>query len=379
MNPAFDSISADSTLRCFVFTGEDSVGIEGARAAIIARLEKTFGTLTHERFNPGAETLDLFIQRMTSPTLFGDTRLFHFRHAQTLSDGELEGLADALDAGIPDAFAFIELDDAKKEIARAWKKLNLDKHAAGAAPLCMHLDHACPPDWKIPEWLVAMTPRLVGRQISKNDAEYLTDCVGFDLNLLHGELQKIDLHLPEKARINRDAIDLITGKKREMSPFELAAALGRSDFTAALRVIDALFSDTVPLPLVVAAISRHFWALFRIKKFLEANPDAGRRFGASRGYGSREEQNAAAFAIGKAAGLLDEKGAARVYPVIIKPGVVAQAAAFSSEELERILAWLLDFDTGIKTGRVEQGKRSLQMLAYRCCAVRLLLAEGAAV
>jgi DNA polymerase III delta subunit len=377
MNLSPDSFPTDGTLRCFVFSGEDAVGIDVARAAIISRLEKAAGALTHERFDPGVETLDLFIQRMTSPTLFGEGRLFHFRHAQSLADGELAALDAALDAGIPDAYAFIEFDGTKKEIAGAWKKLHIDRRIAGTAPLCMHLDYARPPDWKIPEWLVTMTPRLIGRPIAKNDAEYLADCVGYDLSLLYGELQKIDLHLPEKARIDRAVIDLITGRKREMSPFELSAAMGKKNFTAALRTIDALFTDTVYLPLVVAAISRHFWALFRINKFLEANPGVGRRFSASRGYGN-PDQTAAAFTIGKAAGLLDEKGAGRVYPVIIKSGIVNQATAFTADELERILAWLLDYDMGIKTGRIGQDKKSLQMLAYRCCNARTIIREGGA-
>jgi DNA polymerase III delta subunit len=377
MNLLLDKVLPNGTLRCFVFSGEDSVGSERARAAIIGHLEKKCGAITNERFDPSAETIDLFIQRMMSPTLFGDMRVFHFRHAQTLRDDDLDDIDTALASGIPDAFAFIELDGAKKDIARAIKKLRLEKRAEGASPLCLHLEFPRPPDWGIADWLTANTPDLTGRQISKVDAEYLADRVGYDLDLLHSELQKIDLHLPDKTRIDRAAIDHVTGRQREMSSFELAASIGRRDFKAALRVIEALFADTVYLPLVVSAQSRHFWALFRIKKFLEANPEVARSFGASKGF-KNPEQTAAAFAIGKAAGLLDEKGANRVFPVIIKSGVVNQAASFTSEELERILGWLLEFDHGIKTGRIDPGKQALQMLCYRCIRVRDLPQEEAA-
>ena len=49
----------------------------------------------------------------------------------------------------------------------------------------------------------------------------------------------------------------------------------------------------------------------------------------------------------------------------------------TAEELAAILSWLVEFDTGIKTGKVEQNRRSLQTLSYRIVRARQVLAEGA--
>jgi DNA polymerase III delta subunit len=377
MNMPLDTVSPSGSLRCFVLSGEDSVGIEHARATIAARIEKGGGALTHEHFDPLNETLALFIQHMLSPTLFGDLRVFHFRHAQEFADDDLDELNNAFESGIPDAFAIVELDGPKKEIAKAMKKLRVEQRTGGNPPFCLHLEFARPPDWGIADWLVTNAPLLIGRQIAKPDAEYLADRVGRDLNLLYSELQKIDLHLGEKARIDRKTIDLITGRQREMTAFELAAALGRLDLIAALRVIDTIFMGAPYLPPVVAALGRHFWALLRIKKFCAANPDIARRFANSKGY-KNPEQIATGLAIGKAAGLFGDKDANRIYPVLIKSGIMEQAALFSCEEIERIVAWLLEFDWGIKTGRVTADRKSLEMLCYRCVRVRAIVGETAA-
>ena len=51
--------------------------------------------------------------------------------------------------------------------------------------------------------------------------------------------------------------------------------------------------------------------------------------------------------------------------MLIKSGIVEQAHAFSEDELAQIIGWLLAFDTGIKTGKIEPTEDALQMLCYR--------------
>jgi hypothetical protein len=113
-----------------------------------------------------------------------------------------------------------------------------------------------PRDYEIGGWLVENAPAIIGRRIAKNDADYLADRVGYDLDLLNSELQKIDLTLPPGKLIDRAAIDSATGGYREMAPFELAAALGAQDLPSAIRIIDSLFSVNVYMPIVVAALAR---------------------------------------------------------------------------------------------------------------------------
>jgi len=375
MSTLIDGIKNLHSVRCFVLRGEDTVSRERAREAVIAALKEVAGPYTREPFDPAAESAALFAQRMLTPSLFQETRIFHLRHAQELKDGDLGELDTALSGDIEGVYCIIEIDEGKKDAGRILKKLHIDERLSAKPPTGFLLEFEKPPDWKIADWLVANAPLLIGRHIAKADAEYLAERVGNDLDTLHSELQKIDLYLAPAAPITRAVIDHLIAAERQRAPFELAAAVGRHDFPLALRIVSALFSVTVYMPLVVSALGRHFWALFRIKKFLAANPAVGRRFAASKG-GKNQDQTETGLAIGKAAGLFGDGEERKIYPVLIKSGIVDQAAGFSEDELARILGWLLEFDTGIKTGTIEPTRDNLQMLCYRIVRARQVLEGG---
>ena len=375
MMTLIDGIGNLSAIRCFVLWGEDTVSRERAREAVMAAIKAAAGPYTREPFDPAVESAALFAQRMLTPSLFQETRIFHLRHAQELRDEDLGELDTALSGDIEGVYCIIEIDEGKKDAGRILKKLHIDERLSAVPPKGFVLEFEKPPDWKIADWLVANAPLLIGRRIIKQDAEYLAERVGYDVDTLHSELQKIDLYLPPGAPVTRAAIDRLTAREREMKPFELAAAAGRRDFPLALRVIEALFSVTVYMPLVVSALGRHFWALFRIKKFLAANPGVARRFAASKG-SKNQDQTETGLAIGKAAGLFGDGEERKIYPVLIKSGIVEQAAGFSENELARILGWLLEFDTGVKTGRIEPTRNNLQMLSYRIIRGEAALTEN---
>jgi DNA polymerase III delta subunit len=377
MSPIIYGIKNLSAVRCFVFRGEDTVSRERAREAVIAAIEKEDGPCVREPFDPSsAESAALFAQRMLTPSLFAERRVFHFRHAQDLDDEDLDELNSALSGGLEGVYCIIEIEKGKKDAGRVLKKLHIDERLSGKPPAACLMEFEKPRDWDIADWLVANAPLLIGRKIARAEAEYLIERVGNDLDTLHSELQKIDLYLDPAAPVTRAVIDHITGAVRPAMPFELAAALGRRDFPRAMRIIDLLFSATVSMPFVVSVIGRHFWALFRIRKFLAANPDIGRRFAASRG-SRNSDQTETGFAIGKAAGLIGDGEERKIYPVLIKSGIMEQAGRFTDEECSAILSWLVDFDTGTKTGRVEPSDEGLRMLCYRIIRARQILEEGA--
>ena len=372
MNALFDKTTA---ARCFILSGDDTVSRERAREEIIAGIVAAAGPCIREHFDPAAESASAFAQRMLTPSLFQETRIVHLRHAQTLPDDDCAELGPVLSGDIPDVYCIVEIDEDKKGVPRILKKLHSDGRASGAPSKCRTVEFARPPDYKIPGWLVDNVPILIGRRIAKADAEYLAERVGYDLDILHSELQKVDLYLPSNAPVSRNAIDHVTGSVREMTPFELAAAAGRRDLPRAKRIIEGLFSVNVHMPLVVSALARHFWALFRIKKYLAVHPEVGRRFAASKGY-KNPDQDAAGLAIGKASGLLQDGEERKIFPVLIKSGIVEQTAGFSEDELAQILGLLLEFDVGIKTGAIEPARHNLEMLCYRIIRVRTAAGAG---
>ncbi|MDG5814378.1 hypothetical protein QA601_04765 [Chitinispirillales bacterium ANBcel5] len=357
-----------------ILTGDDTVGKEHFRNSYIDRINNTYPELIQKRYDSSSQSFITFMEEMITPSLFQEVRVFIITHAHTLSDSELTLLNKNLDYDIPDVFLVIEGQSGAKKGTSAsegkiTKKLQLKKR--GRVSHIEIQDFSCPPEYKTAEWLVSNVPSLFSRRIAKEDAEYLVDLVGSGLDLLYSELQKININLAPKAPIERDVIDKVVGATRPMTPFELAGALGEKKLPRALEIVDTLFSCGFSAPFVISAIYRHFWALLRIRKFLEANPALAKIvLSSSSNY---QQRNEAAFEVGVASGLLSKNDKRRVYPVIIKSNIIYHAKRFKNRELREIIRWLREFDVGVKTGRVDPNQYEIQMLCYRIVRVEQVL------
>jgi hypothetical protein len=365
MNTAITKMPASFTL----LGGNDTISREKARDNSIAAVQGA----AIERFDPEGPSFASFIENIITPSLFQTARIFLIRDAHALSREDLESLSGVLSYDIPDVYVIIETDKfrADKGKDHAFSKdfgrfvESFIEKAAEKPVKFAFAEFIMPPDYKMTDWLEAQTPLLVNRTISKIDAGYLIDLVGNDSSVLYSELQKIDIHLPPKKPVDRAAIDLVSGATRLMTQFECAQALGRKDFTRVLEIIDSLYLGSVYLPLYISAIFKHFWALFRIKNYASANPAEFSEFQRAIKRYDRPVQNELGLKIGVASGLLSEKQGSRVFPAIIKSGIVQQALSFTEQNYKKIFNWLEEYDIGIKTGRIDVSKIGFQLLCYK--------------
>lgn len=359
--------------------GDDSVGREQARNTILKDIERVHDRFVIEKFDPSNEQFTDFLEKIFTSSLFQDIRVFYINHCQMLDDGELEELDKVLNLQIPDdIYIIVEFDEGKKgkeSEGKAAKKLHLTKRCASKTPTCSFQEFLKPPEYKTAQWIMQQVPILFGRKIDKADADYLVDLAGSEIDTLYSELQKIDIHLEPGAPVKKDTIELVVGISRQMNVFELASVLSQKDFTRALKIVNSLFETSFYAPVMISALFRHFWALFRIRRYAEANPQQIKRFQNSRGFND-PEQNEIGYAIGKASGLLKEGEQRKVYPVIILPKIVEQARNFKFEELKIIFRLLLEFDSGVKTGRIDPSQYAVQMLCFRIVRVSELLRDG---
>ncbi|MDR0307035.1 MAG: DNA polymerase III subunit delta [Chitinispirillales bacterium] len=359
-------MSTKDLSRLMIVTGDDTFTMELLKNRYLEQIKLVRSEFILETYDSLTETLSSFIGRMMTASLFQEIRVFCIFHAQSFSESELGELDKALDYEIPDVYLFIAAQIEKRSSAEAkiLKKLQLKKRAAAA--LVTVQDCSKPYDNKLAEWITKQAPGMFNRQIERDAAQLLAELVEFDL--LYSELQKIDINLPAGARIDKKIVEEITGATRTLTVFELAAALGQKDLPRALNVLDSLFSCGFSAPFAISAIFRHFWSLFKIKNFLEKNPALLKQYNAG-GFGESSPQSKAAFEIGRACNLLTENDAKKVYPVIIKPGVINQSQKFTGAGLRRILGLLQQFDVEVKTGKTESSPRTLQMLCYRIARV----------
>jgi DNA polymerase-3 subunit delta len=351
-----------------LFSGDDTISRDREKGLLVERifaLHEKQG-VEEQLFDSDQQDLTHFLERIITPSLFQSIRIFSLRHVDGFSADNFAMLAQVIRHPVPDVYVIIEADGGGKKSKPflAWvaeyKKL-LKKDGSHYA----HHELAKPPEYKIADWLVSNCPLLFKRKITKREADYFIDLVGTDFDTLYTELQKLDIYLPEGAAIDKKAIVEVVEGSREMNSFELAQALGRKDLNRALEIIDSLFSVSFYAPPCVSAIFRHFWALFRIAQFRERFPGKVESFIRTLGGYNRTEQSELGLEIGIAAGLLTPEQAPRVYPAVIKSGVVQQSASFSIASFPRIFELLRDYDIGIKTGRVEPAKGPFQLLCYK--------------
>jgi DNA polymerase III delta subunit len=342
-----------------IVTGDDPFAIDLSRGKYLEQIGAARGRFTLETFDSANERVGDFTARAMTASLFQEIRACCVLHAQNLKTEEIAVLNAALDYEIPDVYIFIsaEIEKRSKDEKKVKDGLRLKERAKD--PTVSVQDAAKPYDNKIADWIVEQVSKFYDRQIGKPEAQLLADNVEYDL--IYSELRKIDMALPAGARVDRKIIQEITGATRTMTVYELAAALGKRDLPGALRVLDSLLASNLHPPLAVSAVFKHFWALLKIKKFLRKKPELLRQYN-SRGY---EAQNAAAYEIGLAAGLVTEKTKNRVYPAVILSGIVNQAQSFSDSGLAEIIKMLRVYDVGIKTGKADNGAVGLQMLCHR--------------
>lgn len=363
-----------------VFCGDETVGREKAKVKLLNSLKELHSNFTVEPFDPETDDFTAFQESILTPSLFQDTKIFIIHRAQNLTDNEIKELGRLLDDPPPDSYIIIEIDEEKKGKgeSKIAKKLNLEKRASANKNNIVVLQFPKPSEYKISQWLVEQVPSLLDRTISKVDADYLIDLAGNDLNILYSELQKIDTHLSPGEPVDHDSIQRIVGPSRQMTVFELASSLAELKLPKTLNVIDSLFTSSAFVPVMLSSVFRHFWALFRIRCFANANPQIIKRFQNAKGF-NNPDQTECGLAIGRAAGLLGDGEQRRVYPVIVASGIVQQAKKFTDQELKTIFKWLLEFDYGIKTGKIEGSQEDVQMLCFKICRVTELVRDGAVV
>jgi DNA polymerase III delta subunit len=365
--------SAKMPAQFTLLMGDDTISREKMKSDIVAAIQNKFPDASFERFDPETMAFSSFTERMISPSLFQEVRIFLVRDAHALSRIDLDMLDEVFPYDLPDAFVVIETEKTRTKKTKdkagpkdffRWTEA-FEQHAAKQSAKFAFAEFIRPPDYKMAEWVEKQTPLFLSRGISRKDAEYLVDLVGADSAALFSELQKIDIHLPPGKPISREAITSISGATRLMTQFECAQALGRKDFPRVLEIIESLYLGSVYLPLYISAIFKHFWALFRIKNYAQAHSkdvtdfqNAVKRF-------NKAIQDDIGLKIGMAAGLLSDKQRSSIFPVIIKSGIVDQALTFEYSDYKRIFAWLFDFDVGIKTGRIDDSKIGFQLLCYK--------------
>ncbi len=353
-----------------VFTGSDSVRLEQEKADLFKRIRHVHGdTVSWEIFDETREDFSAFTARMVTGSLFSSFRVFIIRHSMVFFTQHVQTLHWLLDTSMSDSCVLLEIgsDDVKNqrkrknktELEEWWTRLRRMQNSD--AQRYRVYSYEKPREYQLPEWITTIASQIYGRKIAPADAALLVDLVGTELGTLNSELEKIDIALPHGEEITTEAIRKAVDASRSASGYELAHALGTRDAPRTFKIIDSLFHHTFYGPMIVSALYRHFWQLFRIRLFGRSHKEDIRALTRKSSYA---KQNEAGLRVGIAAGILTKAQKKRVYPAVIKSGIVSQAFSYSMEEYEKIFTCLCSWDVAVKTGASRAAKEELQLLCY---------------
>ena len=345
-----------------VIVGNNQFEMRNAKAAFVEKIEKLYPNSTSEFFDGAGDiSFGQFIQKIATPSMFGDMKFLFINHAENKNAMLLKSNFDAFEKMLQvcadEVFVFVELNEDTEEkptkdylsIKELSEKLKQTAQKIGGNFSAFKAMR----EYEIPKWIVAKVREYYDRWISEDNAALLVKYCGADLGVLDGELRKIDMALPHKKEITQHDICEFTGNNRQISAQEIAQYVGlRKWNNEALSVFDNYAGKTDGFAVqFLSELFRHFWKLLKIRLFAEENRSkANTCFDKSI---DRETRNAVIFEIGVACGIMKETQKNAVFPMIVKPQLIEQAKNYSKTQIYGIIETISEYDRKIKTGEIK--------------------------
>lgn len=173
--------------------------------------------------------------------------------------------------------------------------------------------------YQVPGWLATHCKDAYGVQIEQRAAVKLVDLIGVELGLLDAELQKCVLYIADRRQISLADVEALVGQHREEQIWGLLTAIGSGDERKALQVWEEVCqTDRAAEARAIGGIA------FTIRRLLKAK--------------RAEEGGASAAQLKQELWVRDDQQLRR------------ELGAFTTAQVEEMLARLLEADVASKTG-----------------------------
>jgi DNA polymerase-3 subunit delta len=106
-------------------------------------------------------------------------------------------------------------------------------------------------------------------EISENDAQYLIECCGTNLQDIINEVRKLIEYAGPQGKITREDINLLTTKQIDSVIFDLTDNLGKKDIKKAMDVFYNLIYQKEPVQKILITLYNHFKKLYFVKIALD--------------------------------------------------------------------------------------------------------------
>ena len=329
----FAAVKRGDIAPVYFFQGEEEHIKEHALAALRKRLLPEGLEALNETIlqNPPAEAI---IESAETLPMMADRRLVLVRDSALLGSGKAAGEAEDsarlvayLDNPPPSAcivFYLRGMPDGRKKLTQALaKKAEVVKFDRLG-------------DADLQRWIAQQLQRM-GKQITREDAAYVSFIAGNELMVLSGELEKVAAHAGDAEMVTRADIDAVVTRTLESNVFEMVDALVAGKEAEAFARLRIMLENGEARIGILAMMSRQYRNLLHLKLMQQGGvPEAElqRRIGV---------------------------------PPFAMRRLFAQSRAASQEELRAKLDLCVDTDYAIKSGKMREDI-ALERAMIRLCS-----------
>lgn len=246
--------------------GEEGYLVEDTARKLIGKIipeaQREFGV---EVLSGPAVTVAQFAGSLSTMPLFGGgPRAVWARGCRLFRDKET---ADAVRALLPEKGGGTTLVITEE---RADKRLSLYKEIEKRGVACEFPCLSDTDDSHLRSLHALVSARLKdgGHEMNRDTLLYLVQLVGTDLRTVFAEVEKLDLHTPQGAKIGRGEVDLLVSPSREMQAFQLADAVMSGSAGRSLAMLRRLLTQGVHPLQILATLTRRTRFLLQLKEVM---------------------------------------------------------------------------------------------------------------
>jgi DNA polymerase-3 subunit delta len=251
----------------YLIHGDDHGRIAERRARLRGLAEGESGSSGVEVLEGDAATADSVALALSAMTFAIGRRFIVVDGVERWKDKGLESLEAALAAIAPDTtVAFFAREDSRAKaparLAQAVRKAGGDVAAETTIK-----------PWELPKWVIAQA-RELGLQLDSDAARALVQQVGDRQQRLQRELEKLELDLGPRGRVEVGEIQELTAPSAERKAWALADALVAGDARVATRVYLTLRAQGERVPGLLYWVANRLRAAHEVAAAVEAGEPA---------------------------------------------------------------------------------------------------------
>jgi DNA polymerase-3 subunit delta len=129
-------------------------------------------------------------------------------------------------------------------------------------------------DSQIPEWMETYLSHL-GYPVTQKALRLLSESLGNDLSRITNELNKLKLIIPAQTTLTDELIEKHIGISKDYNTFELQDAIGKMNFTKAIRIQKYFEANPKSLPLILTVAT--LYRFFRMIMLVHQNQDKSKK------------------------------------------------------------------------------------------------------